>query len=649
MTWLLNSLIESFLSFLMDLVGGFMELAIETFQNGFGASADIFNSFFPVGDIYTSFLTIGIILTVALFIFGIIRNFTSGLGFMGEEPVQMCIRFIVALIAVFFINGFMTYIYTWFDEVHETLAEATYLGTSSGFSIASDAMSLSKTAVLVLSIFLMLLVFWNFAKLLLEMIERYLMVNLLVFFSPLVASTITLSSTLKIFQSYVKMFAGQLILLLINSATLNIFMAGYSVATTVLNAGGDAANIDRAESVFSLAAYNFCNCFDTPTATILFTFLILIGYLKIAQRMDNYMRDIGLTVGITGGNLFDDVVVAGKMMGSAFKGIGKVMSSRGSSGKAGASGGPGGSGGKVSGWGAAQKAATFAAATTPLGMGFMAVKRGVDTAREMHAKGENVFGAEGVGVKKFAQQFASPITSLPGKASQAFANKTDIGQTFKGKMSAATPSGYAIGGIKASRLAGAAFSEKNMGDLGLNGADIRIGNGGMLYKDTAGNLNYLSQNKPTIGDYSQVIGNDGKNYYAQNLSEVQSEYRSQTGENYAPYMAAQRAMQGHSDDFSNINTAITSPNENVASISNEGNSLSYMNINASRPTTATNFRDVVQKTANSSIQTPAVASMPLQSVNNVLSKEAKMQKIDSIVNEAMNKTNNVYNYKRFSV
>ena len=145
MTWLLNSLIESFLSFLMDLVGGFMELAIETFQNGFGASADIFNSFFPVGDIYTSFLTIGIILTVALFIFGIIRNFTSGLGFMGEEPVQMCIRFIVALIAVFFINGFMTYIYTWFDEVHETLAEATYLGTSSGFSIASDAMSLSKT------------------------------------------------------------------------------------------------------------------------------------------------------------------------------------------------------------------------------------------------------------------------------------------------------------------------------------------------------------------------------------------------------------------------------------------------------------------------------------------------------------------------
>ncbi len=124
------------------------------------------------------------------------------------------------------------------------------------------------------------LIFWNYIKFLFEIAERYIMLGVLAYTSPLAYSTGVSSSTSNIFRSWVRMAASSVILMFLNVWFLSLASSGISYLWMEL----EAEMVGK-----SLSGNN-----------ILLTFLCVLGLLKIGQRADTYLAMIGLYAAPTG-------------------------------------------------------------------------------------------------------------------------------------------------------------------------------------------------------------------------------------------------------------------------------------------------------------------------------------------------------------
>ena len=72
---------------------------------------------------------------------------------------------------------------------------------------------------------LVLILAWNYIKLLFEAAERYILLGVLIFTAPLAFATGASESTSNIFSSWCRMLGGQLVLLIMNAWCLRLFVS----------------------------------------------------------------------------------------------------------------------------------------------------------------------------------------------------------------------------------------------------------------------------------------------------------------------------------------------------------------------------------------------------------------------------------------
>lgn len=314
MGWVVTVMLDSLIGWMLELLADLMGYIGQMFAGIFGADPRAFLTTFPViWNVLQGFYGVGTLLAIVLLILGCLKNMMSGLGVTGENPFKMITRFIFSLLMVFTLPYVLCMVYTTtsgskglFQSVYEYFGAINAQGsgltaTISGFVShllqgGAGALlfgSAGGTVSMVILCIILVVLGMNMLKLLLEMVERYLLLNLLIFCSPLAASSFALESTSKIFSSYLKMYFGQLMMILFNLITCKIVEGGLTIT-------GDSFNGGQTNGI-------------PPIAML----LLIIAMLKVAQRIDNYMRDIGLTVGVTGGNLTDEIL--GSM--GAVKGI----------------------------------------------------------------------------------------------------------------------------------------------------------------------------------------------------------------------------------------------------------------------------------------------------------------------------------------
>ncbi|MBO5371753.1 MAG: hypothetical protein J6A75_03430 [Lachnospiraceae bacterium] len=125
----------------------------------------------------------------------------------------------------------------------------------------------------------------EFMKLLLEVVERYFVLFILLAFFPAVASTLVSNNSKKIFYAYIKMLYSQGFLLLINTVFMAIFFK-------ILLAGGWGAG--------------------------LINYIGALAFLRICQRIDAYMAQLGINIVQTGGGLMS---ACGSVFGGALAGM----------------------------------------------------------------------------------------------------------------------------------------------------------------------------------------------------------------------------------------------------------------------------------------------------------------------------------------
>lgn len=175
----------------------------------------------------------------------------------------------------------------------------TFSGVGSdmtGLGEITSAFDLNSLATLIVVLALMLIIWWNLIKLVLECAERYIICIFTINLSPLAFATMASENTKDTARSWLQMFWSQCVLLI-----LNIWVVG--IARTALNNG----------------------LFGASNTEMVKWGLITYAFLKIAQRLDDMMQTAGLKITRTTG--LDPISEASgvlRSIGNVFGGVASV-------------------------------------------------------------------------------------------------------------------------------------------------------------------------------------------------------------------------------------------------------------------------------------------------------------------------------------
>ena len=150
--------------------------------------------------------------------------------------------------------------------------------------------SVSTVVGLILLIILMIALAWNYFKLLLETVERYVLVGVLCYTSPLAYAMGASKATSRVFQSWCRLVGSQLLLLVLNVWFLRAFNS--SVGQFIANGG---ALTNGQGNIF---LWLFC----------------ALALLKIAQKCDSYLAALGLSVAQTGSSMGMEMLMAARVL-----------------------------------------------------------------------------------------------------------------------------------------------------------------------------------------------------------------------------------------------------------------------------------------------------------------------------------------------
>lgn len=307
--WIINTL----LSWLVDVICRAFQFLVECFLNMFGMDGantlNLFHYVFPFTDtvwnvcMYAGFFVLFIITVWQVFkaMFG---NLTEA-----ESPTKTIAKMIITagfvgfsgtLCKIFFYIGTVPFeafmnasdSFTDFSETWDDLMamDSPLDAFTASTTFADSAMILTGVSGLLPFIFIVAfsVLMQEFFKLMCEAVERYVILGILSMFAPVCISTGVSKSTQRICFSWVNMMISQTILMSMNVIFLKGFCSGISrmfrlLLGTTAGTGETGLGTD----------FTF---FTAPVA-----WLMVVAWLKVGQRMDEYMNMLGMTAAISGG------------------------------------------------------------------------------------------------------------------------------------------------------------------------------------------------------------------------------------------------------------------------------------------------------------------------------------------------------------
>ena len=292
--WIFDGIVgwvSSVVTKLMDAVSGL-------FLGALGTDMTAMEEYFPF--VSKAFTIIQFTAWALLFLITIWKMFRAFGGPIteAENPLTLLMRAVVFALLIGFAKPVFLYVlkiarapYTALMDVTMGAEDFTFAGIES--VLRSGLISVAAGTSIVgslLVIILMIALGWNYFKLLLEVVERYVVVGVLCYTSPLAYALGASKDTSQVFRSWCRMVGSQLLLLVMNVWFLRAFNSSVG---QYLGSGGALSNGQG--SVF---LWLFC----------------ALAFLKVAQRFDSYLASIGLNVAQTGAGLGMEMLVASRVV-----------------------------------------------------------------------------------------------------------------------------------------------------------------------------------------------------------------------------------------------------------------------------------------------------------------------------------------------
>jgi len=192
-----------------------------------GCDMSTFMRYFPAAEtLYGVFVAIAIGIILLNWVWQLFKNFGLSAGIEAEDPVKLSIRSLLFILLAYYSDEIVNIIlkiggtpYHWIMT-----ADLPPISFASFNSVMLVILGVCASgAVAIIALILVLILAWNYIKLMFEAAERYILLAVLVFTAPVAFSMGASTTTSNIFKSWCRMFGGQIFLLVMNAWCLRLF------------------------------------------------------------------------------------------------------------------------------------------------------------------------------------------------------------------------------------------------------------------------------------------------------------------------------------------------------------------------------------------------------------------------------------------
>lgn len=322
---MLDWIFEGIVTWVSSIASELMDAVSRVFLDALGTDMEAMEGYFPF--VTKAFEVMQYMAWAVLFLITVWQLFRvfGGPITEAENPWQLLLRSALFALLVGAARPIFTMAldiarapYTALMEVSMEAEDFTFAGIEE--ALKNGLTTIVSTVSIVGPILILILLIalgWNYFKLLLECVERYIVVGVLCYTSPLAYAMGGSKATNQVFKSWCRMVGSQLLLLVLNVWFLRAFDS--SVGQFIGNGGALASG---GGSVF---LWLFC----------------ALAFLKTAQKFDSYLAAMGLNVAQTGSSMAMEMVMAARVLsglGGGAKSAGSVFRSGGTAASSAATG-----------------------------------------------------------------------------------------------------------------------------------------------------------------------------------------------------------------------------------------------------------------------------------------------------------------------
>ena len=333
MSTILDWIFKGIVNWVASIVTSLMDTISGVFLNALGTNMTAMEEYFPFVTVafdimqYTAWALLFLITIWQLF-----RAFGGPIT-EAENPWALLARSVIFAVLIGYAKpifsialNIATAPYTALMDANMSAGAFTFAGIENVLSNGIVTLISNLTVVgLILQLILMISLGWNYFKLLLEVVERYIVGGVLCYTSPLAFSVGGSKTTNQVFKAWCRMVGSQLLLLVLNVWFLRAFNS--SVGHFVGNGGA----------------------LTTGQGNVFLWMFCALAFLKTAQKFDSYLASMGLNVAQTGSSMGMEILMAARILGGAGGGS-KSVGSFFRGGTAAAGGAAGAAGGFMSGF-----------------------------------------------------------------------------------------------------------------------------------------------------------------------------------------------------------------------------------------------------------------------------------------------------------
>ena len=322
---MLDWIFEGIVTWVSSIASELMDAVSRVFLDALGTDMDAMEGYFPF--VTKAFEVMQYMAWAVLFLITVWQLFRvfGGPITEAENPWQLLLRSALFALLVGAARPIFTMALDIARAPYIALMEVSMEAEDFTFAGIEEALKNGLTTIVstvtvvgpILILILLIALGWNYFKLLLECVERYIVVGVLCYTSPLAYAMGGSKATNQVFKSWCRMVGSQLLLLVLNVWFLRAFDS--SVGQFIGNGGALASG---GGSVF---LWLFC----------------ALAFLKTAQKFDSYLAAMGLNVAQTGSSMAMEMVMAARVLsglGGGAKSADSVFRSGGSAASSAATG-----------------------------------------------------------------------------------------------------------------------------------------------------------------------------------------------------------------------------------------------------------------------------------------------------------------------
>ena len=222
---ILDNIVEWIATQVMNL----LNMITSSVLGALGCDMGTFLRYFPAAEtMYEIFVAIAVGFILLNLVWQLFKNYGLGMGISAEDPVKLVFRSVIFMFLAVFSDEIMALIlgiagtpYSWI--VDASLPAIDFASFGSVLTVIVGCIASGSVSLIVLIV--LIIIAWNYIKLLLEAAERYIMVGVLIYTAPVAFATGSSESTSNIFSSWCRMLGGQLFLLMMNAWCLRLFVS----------------------------------------------------------------------------------------------------------------------------------------------------------------------------------------------------------------------------------------------------------------------------------------------------------------------------------------------------------------------------------------------------------------------------------------